>query len=912
MLDRTTAISSVLLALVAVLPATGGSPSLCPAACAGSRQCSNLPMFPAAGSGTQGFLRVINHSRVEDYVDIIARDEDGVSHTVYMLVGSSETAHLNSDDLEFGNPNKNLFQGSGGPGTDGWGPFEGTGSGSGDWHLHITSLSEFEVLAYIRTADGFLTAMSDCAPRREDGAHHVVTFNPGKNTNQVSLLRLVNPAFIADQVAHVTVRGIDDAGSASAEAVELSLDAGEARTISALELELGGPGLRGSLGRGKGKWQLVVENSFDASPTDPRGFPPTRKEDATIPVMSLLRSPTGHLTNLSTAPVNQRAGKHVVPLFPAVDDVEQRQGFVRVINRSNRAGSMSVDAWDDAGARYGPITLRLGANEVAHFNSNDLEGGNASKGISEGTGSGDGHWRLALSSELDIEVLAYIRMPDGFLTAMHGLLPPAGDRYQAVTFNPGSNPSQVSALRLVNAGRAEAEVTITGWDDLSESPGGSVVVRVPAHQTRTLSSSELESGSGLMGSLGDGHGKWRLSVRTSGTIDAMSLLASPTGHLTNLSTAPDRYPFRDKFAGSRLATVVDDNVALMRVAFDLALEAAGELHVLASEFYKWFEDEFDFVLFVSNLHSPWESDTWYSGLFSPAMNDVEGTGRSIFYSDAFGSAGRLRGAIHLVWRGALLYGPTLHELFHAWANHAVPSSHSSHWGFSSADGQLGGFNRDNLQSLGDGRYVAGMFGRIWNGSRKRYSPIELYLAGYIGPEEVPDLWVAPDGQWSLDAAGRVTTHDGQHVFEADEVVDLTIEDIVADHGRRLPNHLEAQHDFRAGVVLLVDERRPVLARALARLSRDVSIFEYAGDHRLSPAWDHSMPPVTNYYEATGGRGTIALGALASELKGQAGVAYLPAPFGQPPPVDFHTHGPDGRVHRVVPRQSAGVHSEKVR
>ena len=40
-------------------------------------------MFPAAGSGAQGFVRVINHSRVEDYVHIIARDGDGVSQMVY-------------------------------------------------------------------------------------------------------------------------------------------------------------------------------------------------------------------------------------------------------------------------------------------------------------------------------------------------------------------------------------------------------------------------------------------------------------------------------------------------------------------------------------------------------------------------------------------------------------------------------------------------------------------------------------------------------------------------------------------------------------------------------------------------------------------------------------------------------------
>ena len=47
------------------------------------------------------------------------------------------------------------------------------------------------MLSYIRTGDGFLTAMHDTAPEGADG-HRVAIFNPGSNTNQQSLLRLVN------------------------------------------------------------------------------------------------------------------------------------------------------------------------------------------------------------------------------------------------------------------------------------------------------------------------------------------------------------------------------------------------------------------------------------------------------------------------------------------------------------------------------------------------------------------------------------------------------------------------------------------------------------------------------------------------------------------------------------------------
>ena len=65
-----------------------------------------------------------------------------------------------------------------------------------------------------------------------------------------------------------------------------------------------------------------------------------------------------------------------------------------------------------------------------------------------------------------------------------------------------------------------------------------VTVEVPAGSVETLTARELESGEGLNGTLGDGKGKWRLEVAVDRPIEVMSLLASPTGHLTNLSTAP--------------------------------------------------------------------------------------------------------------------------------------------------------------------------------------------------------------------------------------------------------------------------------------------------------------------------------------------------------------------------------------
>ena len=233
-------------------------------------------------------------------------------------------------------------------------------------------------------------------------------------------------------------------------------------------------------------------------------------------------------------------GPALVALLPRASD-PVREGFVRVINHAAEAGEVTIEAVDDTGMRLGPVTLSVDAGATAHFNSGDLEDGNAAKGLSTGVGSGEGDWRLVLDSDLDFEALSYIRTADGFLTAMHDTVPVRDGAYEVAIFNPASNPNQVSRLRLVNPGAEDAQVTITGIDDAGASPGAPVTVTVPAGASRTIAAADLEAGAdGFTGALGDGAGKWRLRVESDQPIVVMSLLSSPTGHLTNLSSAPGR------------------------------------------------------------------------------------------------------------------------------------------------------------------------------------------------------------------------------------------------------------------------------------------------------------------------------------------------------------------------------------
>ena len=292
-------------------------------------------------------------------------------------------------------------------------------------------------------------------------------------------------------------------------------------------------------------------------------------------------------------------------------------------------------------------------------------------------------------------------------------------------------------------------------------------------------------------------------------------------------------------------------------------------------------------MFVPNLadgqHEPGvDVKAYYVGV----MNDVQGIGTSIFSDGSWGSAGKLQGVINfgsnsiysISDRGQSIVseGPTLHELMHRWANFIVPSSYGSHWGFSSANGNIGGFDIADLVDHGSGRYSAGNLTVSGVADNiKPYSPIELYLAGFIPSAEVPDLWVAEDGQWLLDGEGRIVrADDGDQIFSTSRVTTYTIEDIIAEHRPRVPDHSQAQKDFRAAVILLISEDYPATREILETVSRDVSWFSHAGDdesHRY------------NFYEATGGKGTMAMDGL-SQFKSRASAKRLvPSSFGTPPP-----------------------------
>ena len=485
----------------------------------------SVPLFTrSTAAGSRSFVRVVNRSGEAGTIDILAYDDTGLPHgPVTLDLGAGEAVHLNADDLEKGNAEKGLR--------------DGVGAGMGAWRLELSSSLKIEVLAFVRTQDGLVSPMQDVVPLTGSG-YRVALFNPSGTSGQISRLRLINPGAAP---ATVTIEGLDDRGVSPGGAVRLSLPPQASRMVTADELESGeGDGLSGAIGDGTGRWRLLVS------------------ADRPIQVMNLLASSsTGAMTNLSAGPVAATDGDdgattvHTVDLFPSASNPDV-EGAVRIVNRTRQVGRVSIEAIDDSGVPFGPVTLYIGALRSLVIGSGDLERGNASKGLYSGTGVGSGDWRLRLSTALEIAVLSYVRplrMQDGPLSGMGAAVPRRGSAHRLTLLDPSAVPGQTARLRLTNPSATEAVIAIRGVDSTGAMPGGAVQLTLGAGASRAITVPDLEegAGTGLVGALGDGSGRWDLTVTANRRIRVMSLLSGPGGHLANLSGVSGR--FGDALAG---------------------------------------------------------------------------------------------------------------------------------------------------------------------------------------------------------------------------------------------------------------------------------------------------------------------------------------------------------------------------
>ena len=234
-----------------------------------------VPWFepPSAGGDPQGVLRIVNAAADAGTVTIHAIDDAGVrTEAAVLALNGSAAVEISATELQAGDAAKGLSS--------------GVGNLSGGVRLAIESDVPIVPLAFVRSADGSVSAVHDtvlpaAVPETLEYRYDVALFHPASNATQPSRLRLINPT---DGPAEVTIDARDDVGmAATGGAVELTLPAGGARTLSAQQLEAGdAAAFSGRLGAGVGNWRLGVS------------------ADRPIEVVSLAMSAGGDWNNLST------------------------------------------------------------------------------------------------------------------------------------------------------------------------------------------------------------------------------------------------------------------------------------------------------------------------------------------------------------------------------------------------------------------------------------------------------------------------------------------------------------------------------------------------------------------------------------------------------------------------------------
>ena len=274
-------------------------PLWCPAAQAGHY---TLPLFvtSTAPGAAQGVLRIVNGAGESGSVEIRAIDDAGIRHgPAAFTLDAGAAVEFDASDLASGNAVKGLSP--------------GLGTLPGDVRLQIETELRIVPLAYVRAADGTLSAMHDTvrAGAAAGGGggyrYEVPTFNAASDVTRESRLRLINPG---DRPAAISIEGRDDTGAeATGGAVRLTLPSGGARTLTARQLEAGDAGamgqtgqtgqthrtgqgegaeaaaLTGQLGAGVGRWRLSVSS------------------DRPIRVVNVVSTASGYLNNLSTTAV---------------------------------------------------------------------------------------------------------------------------------------------------------------------------------------------------------------------------------------------------------------------------------------------------------------------------------------------------------------------------------------------------------------------------------------------------------------------------------------------------------------------------------------------------------------------------------------------------------------------------------
>ena len=464
----------------------------------GQNQYQGTPLrVPLVYSGThqdfESLVQITNRSDLPGFVDVVAIDDIGQQkETLRLQLSSEQSIQFSALDLEIGN--------------DSLGIPKGVGLGVGNWRLELYSPLALDASSYVQTRDGLVVSMHDTV-EFDSERYQVATFFQDSEKNRVSQLRLTN---LENATAEIIVESLNSQGVEKG-TVRLQLLPGASTLIDSEMLQLGDFSIEGELGQSDGTIQLIVSSSTE------------------LTVMNLVKSDSGHVTNLSVVSGNAHALQGPLTLLSSFNSTEMQRGMVRLVNRSEEAGHVEITVQDEIGNNYPFFSIPIGGRSSLQLDAADLESGNVKKGIDIGLGFGYGDWQLQFESALNLSVASFVESEDGFISPVHDFNN-LEDQTQTVWDSAGIAER---SMRLTNSTIEVSEIEVVAIGNNGDvSPEALALVLDPG-TSHTIPNQDLSQ-------LIPQHDEapWQLQISSSQPIQIHHYASSYAGRLALLSHTP--------------------------------------------------------------------------------------------------------------------------------------------------------------------------------------------------------------------------------------------------------------------------------------------------------------------------------------------------------------------------------------